>query len=108
MPRVRDTPLEYSNIHFIYGDSRSNASLKKKLQLWYGWCEEAGRLQLRQHYEEDIFNDIEEDPSISSRALSRQIQMPKSTIHNILKANRYHPHHFLHVQTVLPGTIHQE
>jgi len=46
---------------------------------------------------------IEEEPSISILAISRQINISRSTVHRVLQDERMHPYHFSMVQQ-LNGT----
>jgi len=41
---------------------------------------------------------IEEEPGISIRAISRQINVSRSTVHRVLQDERMHPYHFSMVQ----------
>jgi len=52
--------------------------------------------------EEEVLRIAEENPSISIRAMSREIGISKSTVHTILKENEMHAFHYSKVQQLLP------
>jgi len=64
----------------------------------------AGRDFIARTYEneEEVLRIAEENPSISIRAISREIGISKSTIRTILKENEMHAFHYSKVQQLLP------
>ena len=52
--------------------------------------------------EEAVLLAIDEDPSISIRAISRRFNISKSTVQGILKDNKLHAYHFTKVHNLLP------
>lgn len=55
--------------------------------------------------EEDILDTIEEEPEISTRRLSRQIGISKSSINRITRRQQLHPYHIQGVQELLPPDL---
>lgn len=55
------------------------------------------------HNEERVLTTLEEDPSGSSRKLSRLLGIAQSTVNRITKSNELHPYHATPVQNLHPG-----
>lgn len=57
------------------------------------------RREVRDHRLEDrILNTIHQEPELSIRDLSRMHDVPRTTVHRLLKEERLHPYHFSQVQ----------
>lgn len=127
MPQ-RYTPLEYANMHYIYGECRGNANQAAALyrERYPNNRHPDYRVFIRVHNaysegripgsgvggasegrprisnDEAVLNIVNEDPSISVRVLSRRAGMSTRTVHRILKRHELYPYHFQRVQTLLP------
>ncbi|XP_036145604.1 uncharacterized protein LOC118646565 [Monomorium pharaonis] len=53
--------------------------------------------------EEDILEQVEDDPTTSCRALEKAIGVSKSTINRIIRSNLFHPYHYTPVHKLHPG-----
>lgn len=123
------TPLQYANMHLIYGECHGNANAAARLYrerypneerypdyrvfiyVHRSYTEgvipgrqvnrDAGNI-LGPDDEEEVLACVEESPDISVRAIERQIGIPKTVVHRILRVHRYHPYHLQRVQTLLP------
>lgn len=119
------TPLEYANMHLIYGECRCNANAASRLyqerypnaqrypdyrvfiNVHQAYVEgripsarrNAGRPRLEQY--EEVLNEIELDTTTSVRAIEAATGIPKSSLQRILKRHRLHPYHYRRVQTLL-------
>lgn len=129
MPRVEYTPQEYANMHFIYGECRGNGNAAAALYrerypnarhpdyrvfIRVHGCYSEGRIpgtgvggtsggrSARADVEDVVLEEIAQDPSISTRSIARRTGIGKSTVHDILKKNKFHPFHVTRVQTLQP------
>ncbi|KAJ8704337.1 hypothetical protein PYW08_013061 [Mythimna loreyi] len=111
MPR-QYTAKEYANMHYIYGEFRGNANAAAALYrerypnarhpdyrvfIRVHGCYSEGRLPgsgvggtssgriARLDVEEAVLEEIENDPSTSTRTIARRTGIGKSTVHDILK-----------------------
>lgn len=129
MPRNQYTSQEYANMHYIYGECRSNANEAASLYrerypnarhpdyrvfIRVHGCYSEGRLPgigvggtstgriANIDTEETVLEEIERDPTTSTRAIARRTRISKSNVHRILKKNKFHPYHIKRVQTLEP------
>lgn len=129
MPRIQYTQREYANMHSIYGECRGNASASAVryrerypnarhpdyrvfIRVHNAYCE--GRISSlrgiggasegrpRQDFDDEVLDEINDDPSTSVRTISRRTGVSKTTVHRILKRYQLHPFHVQRVQTLLP------
>ncbi|CAG4932106.1 unnamed protein product [Parnassius apollo] len=127
MLRHQYTAQEYANMHFIYGKCRGNANAAAALYrerypnarhpdyrvfIRVHGCYSEGRMPgsgvggvsagkiTRPDVEDLVFEEIENDLSTSTRAIARRTGIGKSTVHDILKKNEFHPYHVTRVQTL--------
>lgn len=56
----------------------------------------------RMDYDEEVLQEIENDPTTSARAIERRTGIPKSTVNRITRRYQYHPYHVQRVQALLP------
>ncbi|GBP81366.1 hypothetical protein EVAR_6224_1 [Eumeta japonica] len=120
------TSREYAEMHLIYGEcggiARRAAALYRErfprarlhpdyrvfIRLHNAYVEgripgqRGGEGRPRLDNDDDVLDEIEDDPSTSVRAIQRRTGIPKSTVHNILKRYRLHPYHVRRVQALLP------
>lgn len=54
-------------------------------------------------HEEDVIQQVQRSPRISTRRISNRIGLPQSTVWRILKKENLYPYHFQKVQNLLPG-----
>lgn len=120
------TPVEYANMHLIYGECRCNAGAAARLYrerypnaarhpdsrvfvnvhrlLSEGrfphQAVNEGRPRLG--VEDEVLQAVADDPSTSVRAIEASTGVPKSTAHRILQAEKFHPYHVQRVQGLLP------
>lgn len=52
--------------------------------------------------EEEILDRVEEEPSTSTRRIGRELHIPKTIVHNVLKEQLLYPFHVEKVQELLP------
>jgi hypothetical protein len=52
--------------------------------------------------EEAILERVEEEPSISTRRLEHEVEVPKTIVNDVLKEQLLHPYHVQKVQELLP------
>lgn len=129
MPRHQYTAQEYANMHFIYGECRGNASAAATLYrerypnarhpdyrvfIRVHGCYSEGRMPgsgiggtssgraANVDLQDVVLQEIENNPSTSTRAIARHTGIGKSTVHDILKRNAFHPYHVTRVQTLQP------
>lgn len=130
MPRYVYTPREYANMHYIYGEARGNAREAARLyrERYPNLRHPDHRVFLRVHNsllegrilgsgvgvggtsegrprqvnEEIILRQIEEDASTSVRVIARRTGIARTTVHRVLKRNRFYPYHLQRVQTLEP------
>lgn len=121
------TPREYAEMHFIYGECRGNARRAAALyrerypnrnihpdyrvfiRVHNSYSEGkipgaqggSGRPR-RDDLEDEVLEEIENDPSTSVRSIERRTGIKKSTVHDILKRHQLHPFHVQRVQSLLP------
>lgn len=121
------TPREYAEMFFIYGLCDGNARQAARtyrerypnrdrypdhrifLRVNNAYLE--GRIpgvgnpegRPRTVDERQILAEVEEDPSTSTRRISRRTGVARSTVHRILKRNNLHPYHVQRVQALLPA-----
>lgn len=134
MPRYQYSPREYANMHLLYGETRCNARAAARLyrerypnedrypdhrvfsRVHRAYTE--GRIpgtgvggvsegRPQRVNEELILREIEEDPSASVRTISRHLDIPRTTVHRVLKKYRLHPYHLQRVQTLQPSDFAQ-
>lgn len=55
--------------------------------------------------EERILRHIENEPQTSTRRISRQFNIPQSTVHRVIRRNMLHPYHYQKVQELLPQDL---
>lgn len=55
----------------------------------------------RMDYDEEVLQEIENDPTTSARAIESRTGIPKSTVNRITRRYQYHPYHVQRVQTLL-------
>lgn len=115
---------EYAEMHFVYGFCNGNASAAQReytvrypgrripstqvfTRLHQRLVErgsvhkersEVGAAPLDLYVEEQIVDRVRENPDISSRQLSRETGVSKSTVLNVLHKNKFYPYHFTKVQ----------
>lgn len=129
MPRIQYTPQEYANMHFVYGECRGNANGAAALYrerypnarhpdyrvfIRVHRCFAEGRMpgtgvggtnegrNPRANVDNVVLNEIEADPSTSTRVIARRTGISKSSVHKILKKHEFHPFHVTRVQTLQP------
>lgn len=51
---------------------------------------------------EVVLEEVHQDPGVSTRSLERRLGIPKSSVHDILTKEAYHPYHIQRVQGLLP------
>ncbi|GBP35638.1 hypothetical protein EVAR_33841_1 [Eumeta japonica] len=119
------TPLEYANMHIIYGECRCNANAASRLyrerypksprypdyRVFINVHQvisegrlpsnksNAGRPRLGR--DEQVLAEIENNATTSVRAIEAAMEIPKSSAHRSLKRHKLHPYHFKRVQTLL-------
>lgn len=49
-----------------------------------------------------LLDEIEQDPSTSTRVIARRTGISKTTVHRVLKMNKFHPYHIRRVQALQP------
>lgn len=59
-------------------------------------------VEARFPYEEEVLQEVAEDPSLSVRRIEESTGIPKSTAHRILQRAEMHPFHVQRVQSLLP------
>lgn len=129
------TNSEMTDIHFMYGRSKSNASKAARLyHVAYPNCRQPSRRmfskihqRLREigqfesnlvdcgrprlvrtpAFEENILRTIEENPGTSYRRIALQERSSHHTVWNILRDQLLHPYHVQHVQVLLPVDLQQ-
>nr|XP_022905995.1 uncharacterized protein LOC111417835 [Onthophagus taurus] len=62
-----------------------------------------GRPQRGVRDHERILEEVEENPTMSTRKLSTVLDIPKTTINRVLRSNNIHPYHYSAVQELHPG-----
>lgn len=55
------------------------------------------------HNEEVILRMVNDHPEMSVREVSREVAISRSTVHRVLRDNRFHAYHFTRVQHLQPG-----
>lgn len=120
------TPLEYANMHLIYGECRCNATAASRLYRerypnaerypGYRVFINVHKAYTEGHLPNDrrntgrprtvnrrqVLREIQNDPTTSVRAIEAATGIPKSSVHKILQREKLHPYHYRRVQTLLP------
>lgn len=119
------TPQEYANMHFVYGECQGNSCAAARLyrerypnlrhpdhrvfrnvHLAYSQGvlpgNRGGLGRPRGDYDEDVLQEIQNDPSTSTRNIERNLGISKSVANRILRRYGYHPYHIQRVQALLP------
>lgn len=127
------TNTEMANMHFIYGLANGNAEEARRIYqdrypnivipcaktfrtLHARLCE-TGSLNKRKgsgrpttvdtpELEEAILDEIEENPSLSTRKIALQLEVSPTTVWKVLKRNLLYPYHIQRVQALLPQDFH--
>lgn len=127
MPQ-RYTPVEYANMHFIYGECNGNANraaavyrdrypnarhpdYRTFIRVHNSFMEgrfpgsgiggvSEGRPQ--RHNPAEVLELVEENPGTSISAISRRTGIPQKSVHRILKRHELYPYHYQRVQTLMP------
>ena len=61
-----------------------------------------GNLRHAGNVDEEIIELVEDDPTISIRTISHNLNVPQTVVWRTIKENQYHPFHFQRVQDLLP------
>lgn len=122
---VSYTAREYADMHLIYGEVRLNARAASRLyserypnrrhpnyEVFIrthnaivegrvpGSRKSSGRPSIVD--DDTILNEVEDNPSVSTRMIELMTGISKSSAHRILKKHQYHPYHIQRVQHLLP------
>ncbi|KAJ4425767.1 hypothetical protein ANN_27390, partial [Periplaneta americana] len=124
------TNQELADIHFMYGKADGNAALARRLyqerypqrqcpdrktfvRLHYRLCEYGkfnspglgrGRPRSRTpEVQEEILEAVNMTPSISTRRVALQVNVPHTTVWRLLKEYQLYPYHLQHVQALSPA-----
>jgi hypothetical protein len=68
-----------------------------------GSSRRGGALQMDPDRVDIILEEVERDPSTSTRAIQRRTGIPRTSVHRILRMEGYHPYHIRKVQDLLPA-----
>ncbi|KAJ4438232.1 hypothetical protein ANN_14171 [Periplaneta americana] len=100
---------ELAEIHFLYGKADGNAALARRLyQERYPQRQCPDRKTfVRLHYppevQEEILEAVNMTPSISTRRVGLQVNVPHTTVWRLLKEYQLYPYHLQRVQALSPA-----
>ncbi|KAJ4433205.1 hypothetical protein ANN_15462 [Periplaneta americana] len=89
---------ELAEIHFMYGKADGNAALARRL---YQESYPQRQCTDRRTFEE-ILEAVNMTPSINTRRLALQVNVPHTTVWRLLKEYQLHPYHLQRVQALSP------
>lgn len=129
------TPQEYADMHFVYGFCNGNSSaavreyqsrfpnrrvpssavftrVHQRLAETGSFGRQDARVGALPHdvgVEEYILERVEEEPTVSTRGLSREVGLSPASVSRILRANNFHPYHFTPIHGLVEGDeVHRE
>ncbi|KAJ4432395.1 hypothetical protein ANN_21014 [Periplaneta americana] len=89
---------ELVEIHFMYGKADGNAALARRLY------QERGRPRsTTPEVQEEILEAVNMTPSISTRRVALQVNVPHTTVWRLLKEYQLYPYHLQRVQALSPA-----
>ncbi|KAJ4432635.1 hypothetical protein ANN_21258 [Periplaneta americana] len=89
---------ELAEIHFMYGKADGNAALARRLY------QERGRPRsTTPEVQEEILEAVNMTPSISTRRVALQVNVPHTTVWRLLKEYQLYPYHLQRVQALSPA-----
>ncbi|KAJ4433103.1 hypothetical protein ANN_15360 [Periplaneta americana] len=103
-----NTNIEYADMHLVYGAAEGNALAARRR-----YSELFPRRQLLSHQtfagvdrrmrEGQCLDMIDQDPAISTRAISAALVIPQSTVWRMLRRKQLYPFHLQKVQELTPA-----
>ncbi|KAJ4450932.1 hypothetical protein ANN_02367 [Periplaneta americana] len=89
---------ELAEIHFMYGKADGNAALARRL-----YQERRRPRSTTPEVQEEILEAVDMTPSISTRRVALQVNVPHTTVWRLLKEYQLYPYHLQRVQALSPA-----
>ena len=102
---VEEYRRRYPDRVIPHRETFSNVERRARETGKFSTCTRERAIAIRDQDEERILNTVEDEPRISTRNVSRQTGISKSSIHRVLKRNLLHPYHAQKVQELLPEDL---